>query len=217
MAKAPAVSQKSADRTRNRIIKAAEKLFAEKGFRAMTLRDVTRLAKVNLAAVNYHFGSKTDLVRAVIWQRFEPINRERMEQLKSLIESHAPKPVPVEATLDALIRPLFKCMNQSGKPDTTLMQLIGRAITEPAEFIGPLHKDFFGELCCRFTDELRRSCPDMTEDELQCRFYLVVSTMLGSLIEQVRLNNLTDGKLDADQFDRMADELIHFVVAGFIA
>ena len=158
----PYTDTPKADKTRNDIMRAAEQLFAEKGFRAMTLRDVTREAQVNLAAVNYHFGSKRNLMLAVIRNRFEPINVERLKQLDALIEQYSPAPIPVHLIFDALIRPLFESASRETGPDYGLMQMIGRAITEPADFISTIHKELIAELSLRFMAELQRSCPDIS-------------------------------------------------------
>src|SRR5579864_3993381 len=69
--------------TKTRILDAAEKLFADKGFEATSLRDITAEADVNLAAVNYHFQTKDSLIDAVIARRIEPVNKKRVELLDS--------------------------------------------------------------------------------------------------------------------------------------
>lgn len=207
--------QGAAQQTRRRIIRAAEKLFAENGFRAMTLRAVTREARVNLAAVNYHFGSKINLMRAVIEQRFEPINRERLDWLEAAVVQHGESPVPLETIFEALFRPLFNQMMTARGPDRLLMQMIGRALTEPADFMREMHREFFFELCRRFLSELQRSCPDLAEDDLQMRFFLAVSTMLGTISEQTRLEVMTAGKLTGADLEGMCDALTAYVVAGF--
>jgi len=203
------------DKTRQCIIRAAEKIFAQGGYRAMTLRQVTQEAKVNLAAVNYHFGSKTNLMYALLRERFEPINQQRLTLLDALSEKHAPDPVPLAAIYDALFRPLFTGVDSAPVNDTALMQIIGRALTEPADFMRKLHKEFFADLSQRFTDEIHRSCPQLSAEQLQYRFFLSISTMIGTLIEQVRLENISNGKLDATNLDKMLHELTAYVVAGF--
>lgn len=208
-------SKSASDKTRARIIRAAERLFAEKGFRAMTLRDVTREARVNLAAVNYHFGSKINLMRAVIERRFEPINAERLRRLDAAIAERGDAPLPLEVIFEALFRPLFDEVKTAGGPDRTLIQMIGRALTEPADFMRDMHKEFFFELSRRFLSELKRACPALDEDELQLRLFLSVSTMLGTVTEQVRLENMTAGKLGGTDLDSICDALTRFVVAGF--
>lgn len=205
-----------ADKTRSDIMRAAEHLFAEKGFRTMTLRDVTREAQVNLAAVNYHFGSKQKLMLAVIRNRFEPINVERLKQLDALIDEHAPAPLPVDSIFGALFRPLFDSASTETGVDYGLMQMIGRAITEPADFISTIHKELFAELSMRFMAELQRSCTHISTTAHHYRFFFAISTMIGAIIEQVRLENLSEGMLDPTDFDTLVEELITFTVAGYV-
>jgi len=181
----------------------------------MTLRDVTKEARVNLAAVNYHFGSKSDLMREVIRNRFAPINTERLNRLNALVAKYSPEPIPVEAIFSALFRPLFESAIQKGGPDRTLIKLTGRAITEPADFIRAIHKEFFSEVSSRFLTELKRTFPSLTDEELQYRLFFAVNTMIGTISEQVRLESISGGKLDGKNFDQLAEHLIRFVVAGF--
>ncbi|MEO0510515.1 MAG: TetR/AcrR family transcriptional regulator [Verrucomicrobiota bacterium] len=206
---------KTVNKTSSQIVLAAEKLFAEKGFRAMTLRDVTKEARVNLAAVNYHFGSKTNLMRAAIKRHIEPINNERIERLDALVAEHTPEPVPLEGIFDALFRPLFDHATSEDDPNRIFIQIIGRAMTEPASFMRNMHKEFFVELSLRFMAELKRACPELTEQDLQMRFFLSVSTMLGTITEQVRLENISGGELGSKDLDRICNELTAFVVSGF--
>jgi AcrR family transcriptional regulator len=203
------------DTTRLRILRAAEKSFGRGGYRSMTLREVTQEAKVNLAAVNYHFGSKSNLMRALIRERFEPINQQRLKLLAERVEACSPNPVPLNEIYDALFRPLFAGVESAPVNDNSLMQIIGRALTEPADFMRSLHKEFFAELSATFIREIQRSCPDLSEEQLHYRFFLSISTMIGTIIEQVRLENISRGKLDATNLDRILQELTDFVVAGF--
>lgn len=206
---------KVADKTRGQIVEAAERIFAEKGFRAMTLRAVTNAAHVNLAAVNYHFGSKANLMRAVIERRVNPINKARIEQLDTYIIENSPKTVPLEQIFEALFRPFFDHAMSKKGPDRAFIQMVGRAMTEPADFMRDMHKEFFAELSKRFLRELKRSCPHLSERDLQIRFFLSVNTMLGTITEQARLENISGGKLRGGDLDKVCDALTAFVVAGF--
>ncbi|MEC7235615.1 MAG: TetR/AcrR family transcriptional regulator [Verrucomicrobiota bacterium] len=203
------------DKTRQKILSATGKVFAQGGYRAMTLRQVTREAKVNLAAVNYHFGSKLNLMRALLCDRFEPINQQRHLLLDQQIEAHAPDPVPLSVIFDTLFRPLFTDISCASDNDTSLIQIIGRALTEPAEFMRGLHKEFFADISKRFINEIHRSCPELSLELVQYRFFLSVSTMIGTVIEQVRLETISDGKLNGKNLDIILSELTTFVVAGF--
>jgi hypothetical protein len=78
-----------------------------------------------------------------------------------------------------------------------------------------LHKEFFAQLTKRFMQEIKRSCPHLSEEQIQFRFFLSISTMIGTMIEQGRLKNISSGKLDSGNLDRILQELTAFVVAGF--
>src|ERR687891_1473936 len=103
MEAASAVSAEARGSTRERILDAAEQRFSEEGFAGTSLREITALAGVNVAAVNYHFGSKEELLRAVLSRIVEPVNRERLELLQRAEEAAAPHPSPVEAILEAFL------------------------------------------------------------------------------------------------------------------
>src|SRR5262252_5809342 len=83
--------------TKDRILDAAEALFMEHGFEATSLRSITAAAGVNLAAVNYHFGSKEELFQAVLTRRLDPMNQERIELLEAL--EREPKPPSCEKVI----------------------------------------------------------------------------------------------------------------------
>src|SRR5271163_200520 len=97
--------------TKTRILDAAEKLFALKGFEATSLRDITAEAQVNLAAVNYHFQSKDSLIDAVIVRRIEPVNRRRLEMLAAA----GPDPA-LEQILRAFLTPALELNLESATP-----------------------------------------------------------------------------------------------------
>src|SRR5262245_39243766 len=99
----------NAGRTRERLLDAAERLFATRGFEATSLRDVTSQAKANIAAVNYHFGSKDALVRAVFERRLGEVNRRRIELLDARGRG---RPDP-EQILHAFIAPTFALMKEA--------------------------------------------------------------------------------------------------------
>src|SRR5262245_20834005 len=92
------------DDTPNRIIAAAERLFAEGGEDATSLRAITREANVNVAAVHYHFGGRDELLRALLDRRLGPLNARRLDLLDEAVAAHGDPP-PVEALLAAFLRP----------------------------------------------------------------------------------------------------------------
>jgi AcrR family transcriptional regulator len=157
--------------TKERILDAAEALFGSGGFAGTSLRELTRAAGVNLAAVHYHFGSKEALLAAVLDRRVAPVNLERLRRLGALEEK--PEPPDVEAILETLLQP---ALAMEGRPE--LRPILGRLHSEPVELIGPILDQQFGEIERRFTGALARALPELPAEELRARFQLVVGAMI---------------------------------------
>src|SRR3954447_22854602 len=94
--------------TRDRILDAAEELFMEHGFEATSLRQITTAAEVNLAAVNYHFGSKEELFQSVLTRRLDPMNQERLALLTAYEQRVAPHPLSCEKIMSAMFIPALR-------------------------------------------------------------------------------------------------------------
>ena len=92
--------------TKDRLLDAAERLFADKGYSATSLRDITQKAEVNLAAVNYHFGSKEALLSAALERRFDPVNRKRLELLDAAEAEAGNQPLAFDCIYSKL-----RCLN----------------------------------------------------------------------------------------------------------
>ena len=108
--------------TKDRILDAAEELFASQGYDATSLRGLTQAAEVNLAAVNYHFGSKRKLFQAVFERRVGPINRERLALLEAR-EDRGPEPPSVEELLQILIGPALRLRAGGGQGSRRFLEL----------------------------------------------------------------------------------------------
>src|SRR3954466_315489 len=111
--------------TKTRILDAAESLFMEHGFEATSPRQLTATAGVNLAAVNYHFGSKEELFQAVLTRRLDPMNQKRMALLTDLERVHAPDPVPCERILAALFIPALELARDPQHGGSNFLRLLG--------------------------------------------------------------------------------------------
>jgi AcrR family transcriptional regulator len=95
--------------SKRRLLDAAGRLFAEHGFDRIAIRDVSKAAEANVAAVNYHFGSRQNLVELVVAQHILPVLDERSARFEALEKRPAAKAAPVEEVLDAFARPVFGC------------------------------------------------------------------------------------------------------------
>ncbi len=169
--------------TRDRIVDAAERLFGELGFAGTSIRRITRAADVNIAAINYHFGSKEELLRAVLSRIVEPVNRERLAMLEEAESRYSPDPPTVEAILEAFVAPDLRAIEELGERGRTMSRFLGRSYTEPTELVQRMMKEQFGELGERFHAALCRSVPGVGPDEMWWRLMAVVSVityMLGA-------------------------------------
>src|SRR5258705_2472636 len=116
----------SAD-TKTRILDAAELLFMEHGFEATSLRSLTAAASVNLAAVNYHFGSKEELFQAVLTRRLDPMNQDRIDLLERLEEDASGKALSCEKILFAMMIPALRLARDEERGGKKLLRVLGRA------------------------------------------------------------------------------------------
>ena len=138
MAKAKVVALpvgRAAVETKERILDAAETLFMEHGYEATSLRALTTAADVNLAAVNYHFGSKEELFQAVLTRRLDPMNQRAPRALDALRARSAPEPLPCDRILSAMFIPALTLARDPQRGGTNFLRLLGRAYADPAPFI----------------------------------------------------------------------------------
>ena len=149
--------------------------------------------------------------------RVKPINQRRMHYLAEARAKSAGKPLSTKDILRALILPIGEEISKSTHTRQTLAQLVARTFTEPAKFIQTMHRKFFGELCEKFMDELRKTHPKVKEKDLYWNLHLSVSSMLGALAQHRRLKDFSKGICDEDDTQDMIERLITFATHGFEA
>jgi len=197
--------------TKHRILDAAESLFATQGFAATSLRAITTRAGTNLAAVNYHFGSKESLFVACFSRRIGPINDQRMSRLDQLEAEAPPK---LEALLEAFLRPPLELARTND--GARFMQLAGRVFTEPGdhwERIAPQ----FEVVRRRFLAALQRALPELPAVDLFWRVSFMIGTMSHTLADTHRLLLISDGLCDPTDIDGVIGQMVPFLAAGFRA
>ena len=207
--------------TKDVILQVAERLFAEKGIDATSIRDITRAAEVNLGAINYHFGSKDGLIVAVFARRLRPLNEVRLARLDAVEKTHAPNLPPIEAVLEALIRPTVEYLVD--EDPNSFMRLICRSFQEPNPGLAALLTAEFGEVVRRFNGSVLRAVPDLPPDEV----FWHITFMFGSLHQAVDTWIRFDtnafasmpGSLQARRLNReeLVCRLIHYAAAGLRA
>lgn len=167
--------------TKTRILDAAEELFTKHGFEATTLRLITAAANVNLAAANYHFGSKEDLFQAVLSRRLDPMNRERVELLdkyeRTAASNGAPAVLTSEKILSAMFLPALRLARDHERGGKNFLRLLGRAYADPAPFIRQFLSQQYAGMVVRFRAAFERALPHLSHDELSWRLHFVMGAL----------------------------------------
>ncbi len=201
--------------TKERILDAAERLFAFRGYAATSLRDITAEARVNLAAAHYHFGSKQLLLESVIMRRAEPVNRERLEMLDACEGRIRKGRLPVGGVLDAFFAPMFHVALTPG--GETFVRLVGRLHAEE-DMLAQIVKSRFGPVVGRFTQALRRALPDLPPEELFWRMQFALGAMAHALRgPQPAVEVMSGKKVKRPNPDLVLARLVTFVSAGMLA
>ena len=200
--------------TKQRILDAAERLFALRGFAGTSLRAVTREARVNLAAIHYHFGTKEDLLRAVLSRIVIPVNRERLEMLEQVEAAAGSDPPSLEAILKSFIAPDLRLIRDLGERGLIITRFLGRSYTEPAEMVQALSREHYEELGQRFMEAFARALPEVPHAELYWRFKLVVGVLTYILADTDRTGGYAEELSDVDGTVR---RLVAFLAAGLRA
>jgi len=202
--------------TKARILDAAELLFAEQGFAGTSLRAITAAAGANLAAVNYHFGSKESLINAVFSRRLEPINRERLEWLDRL---EAAGETSLEELLEAFIAPPLRVSQDpvEGKSLLHVAQMIGHATSRPDSRIKELLMHQFETIFERFTAALAKQLPELDPTQLLWRFLFMVGSMAHTMAISQDIKHFTRGLCDPNDVEGLIRAMVPFAAAGFRA
>lgn len=204
--------------TRLRILDAAEELFMRHGFEGTSMRLLTAKAGVNLAAVNYHFGSKHALIEAVFRRRLDPMNAERLAALDRLEKEAADGALAPEAIIRAFVGPSLRLIEDAKGGGRNFVRLLGRACTEPSREIRHLIGALHAPAMQRFKAAFERALPDMPREELVWRMHFMFGTLAYTLAATDTVQ-LIAGCKPEDRYDARLLEarLVPFLAAGLIA
>lgn len=201
--------------TRDRLLDAAQKLFAEKGFAATSLRSITKEAGANLAAVNYHFGSKDNLIVELLARGVRPLNQHRIFMLDEFEREVGDAPLEVEKILDALYRPCFVfCADKSRMP---FLRLLGKSLHEEGPYSIILAEREWNPLVQRFMGACKKSLPELPLDLVYWRFHFAIGSLIHCLSQHESLTVLSQGQCTLKDPEEVIQDLITFTAAGMKA
>ena len=187
------------------------------GFEGTSMRTLTAKASVNLAAVNYHFGSKDSLIEAVFRRRLDPMNAARIAELDRLEAAPAPAPSS-EAIIRAFLRASLAMVEDAKCGGRNFIRLLGRAYTEPSKPIRALIGQLYAPAMARYKSAFERALPELPKDELIWRMHFMFGTLAYTLAATDTVQ-LIAGCKPEDRYDAalLEDRLTAFLNAGLVA
>jgi AcrR family transcriptional regulator len=200
-------------KTKERILDSAEALFAKKGLKHTSVRDITSAAGAHLASVNYHFRSKDGLLREVVQRRIVPLNRERLRLLKDATKRYGKKAVPVETTLHALLAPAIKLYFE--RPH--FLSVTGQIVSDPDDEVYKIFLFHFQEVFSGFKEVSTESLPHIEDEEIMWRIHFLMGAMIHTWTSHSGLERLSGGVCRLSDEEETINRLIAFCAAGLRA
>ncbi len=217
-ARRPSATDALSQDTKSRILDAAESLFTEHGFEATSLRQLTTAAGVNLAAVNYHFGTKEELFQAVLTRRLDPMNQERIDLLERYEHEAGGKPLTCEKILSAMLIPALRLSRDEKRGGKYFLRVLGRAYADPAPFIRNFLSAQYAGMIARYKDAFLKALPHLTRQELTWRLHFVMGalsyTLAGTDSLKLMVQVITN---EEDDDELLLQRLAPFLAAGLKA
>jgi len=179
------------------------------------MRALTTRAGVNLAAVNYHFGSKDALIEAVFRRRLDPVNLARIAELEKL---EANGNLSAEKIIRAFIVPSLRLVEDAKGGGRNFIRLLGRSYSEPAKAIRVLIGQLYAPAMERYKAALERALPHMPREELVWRMHFMFGTLAYTLAATDTVQ-LIAGCKPEDRYDAqlLEERLAAFLIAGLNA
>ncbi len=201
----------SASGTPERILDAAEQLFAESGYDGVSIRMITRAAGVELALANYHFGTKVELFRSVVRRRAEPLNAARMAALEAL-----PADAPIEDLIEAFTGPFLERSLNGGPGWKAYARIIAYTANSP-RWTREVMTSAFDPVARAFMTRARRAFPDAPAPEIYWAFHFLLGAMTITFAETGRIDVLSGGACQASDLAAIHARMVPFLAAGFRA
>ena len=198
--------------TRDRLLDEAEELFAQKGYHAVSVREITKAAESNLAAVNYHFGNKQNLYLEVFRSRWLPrASRIQQSFRQSLQTSGTPTP-------DVVVQYFARAFLEgpmSTDERTRHLKLISGELAQPTEAFELVVEQVFRPLFGKLLEDLRRVMPDsIDEKQMVLNVFSILSMVLYFNFARPLITHFVGSSEDADMEARLVDHIVRFSLNG---
>jgi AcrR family transcriptional regulator len=203
------------DTTRHSILEAAERCFAERGFDGVSLRAITQVAGVDLALVNYHFGSKGNLLREVITRRARVVHEDRVEALEAARHEAGTKSPSVEAIIAAFLEPLLRRLIAGDRGWRRYGRLASQLDVLPQ--FADLTGDVLNPTALHFINALRLALPKTPAPSIYWGYMFLIGAMVQVISTTGRIERLSRGLCHSNDIEGALHELVPFISAGMRA
>lgn len=196
------------------ILDVAERLFAEKGYTATSMREVADGARVNQALITYYFGSKDGLFEATFKRRAGQVIEARQVLLDELLSAQTPP--TVEQLVRAYVEPQFD-LKKSGDAGIAFVRIQARLHNEPEQLAFQLRRAVYDPSAKRYIAALCKALPDIPAADVNFRMMFMIGTYLYMLGDVARLDEISDGAFNTTDIDEVMERMVTFLTYGISA
>lgn len=200
--------------TSDRLLDAAELLFAQRGFYGVSVREITKATGVDLSLVNYHFGTKQGMLSAVVERRGEILNRERLQRLENIVREAGSGRPDLNAVVDAFLDPVFE-RAESGDPGWRNYFALVAYVNNSPEWGRALMTRHFDPVVQKFIAAVRSTLPNCDKRELFWAYHFLTGSLTHALARTGRLDTLSEGLCRSDDLASVHARLARYAAAGF--
>lgn len=198
--------------TKLQILNAAESLFASHGFVNTSMRMITQQADVNLAAVNYHFGSKKNLIQSVLQRYFDEAIPLMDDNLQQWLQSGSQSSISL---VESLALPLIEMEKKKPRSIALFVQLLGRGYSETQGHLRAFIMSNYGSTIETMLTAFERLLPNVGRDEIFWRLHFALGSCVFSLSSTKALTEIAMADFDqSPSIESMIKRLISFVASG---
>lgn len=199
--------------TKDKILNAAEQLFADNGFNGTSLREITSQADVNLAAVNYHFGSKKELIKAVISRYMDELSPILEETLVDLVNSD--QQPDLNEVFTVFLEPLLSLNDFRENGTSIFLQLLGRGYTDSQGFLRWFMTTRYPGVIERFVSAVHKAYPELTAEQMFWRLHFTMGTIVFTMSSSEALMDIAQNDFNKNlDIAGVIKQVIPYIAAG---
>lgn len=197
----------------DRVLDAAEELFALHGFDGVTMRQIAKLAQCDVALPNYHFGSKQGLFNAVFHRRAALFNAAREAALDQVMAAAGDARPALEDVLAAFLMPIAEAQLQSDPGWRNYCRLVAQVNSSPVWV--QMMTEHYDSLIRKFVDLVAKALPSTPRTELFWGYHFLSGALSLSMADTGRIQHLSEGLCRSDDYDTLYRHMIQFFANGF--